>query len=360
MLPPIQDEFKVEDYELVKVCKSNVSSVISEHSASISSEGGSLYLNKLPEGTYRFVYRPIFQIITITVHKGQRWDVSRDYLIKEKSILKMMTQSQYIAYKDFQINDREVSFSVLSNNMNSVQVHAFAFSYVPSTYASLVQSVKSIKVDETSETFNLVANSNVFLSEKSLGDEIKYVLERKRKNTFMGNTLEKPSSLLKRHFVRETNQDQEQLKTEKDYGESLKRKATQKQDLAPIAARNATTTNYSVNNLNTFLGKEGWSQFNIHPNEDGKVDFILPENHCFGTLVFVIKDNKNSIVETRSLKPQQKNSEILLLLNQRKLTRSISMIESPTKSVKEKLAKLEIWQQLSSVLLKTLKLFSRC
>jgi hypothetical protein len=183
-----------------------------------------MYLNKLAEGTYKLVYRPIFQMINIQVHKGQRWNVSSDYLIKEKSIIKMLTQSQYIAYKDLKIEDSKVSLKVLSNNMNTVQVHAFAFSYLPSTFPVLLQSVKSIKSEEFSETFSLLANNNVYLSEKSLGDEIKYVLERKRKNTFMGNTLEKPSSLLKRHFVKETNQDQEQLKAERDYGESMKKR----------------------------------------------------------------------------------------------------------------------------------------
>jgi hypothetical protein len=316
--PPIQDTFNIQDYELVKVLRSNASSLISDHSSSISFEDGVIFLNKLPEGTYRFTYKSTFQMITVTVHRGQRWEVSPDYLIKDKSILKMMTQSQYIAYKDFSIQDHNVSLKVLSNNMSSVQVHAFAFSYLPSTYTSLVQSVKSIKVDESSESFNLVANSNVFLSEKSLGDEIKYVLERKRKNTFMGNTLEKPSSLLKRHFVRETNQDQEQLKAERDYGEAMKRKAAPKQDLASISSRSVTNTSYSINNLNTFLGKEGWAQFNIHPDENGVVNFTLPENSCYGTLVFVIKDSKNSIIETRSLHTQQKEFRDITLADSKK------------------------------------------
>lgn len=70
-------------------------------------------------------------------------------------------------------------------------------------------SVKALKAQEGTESFELSSNSNVYLSEKSLSDEVKYVLERKRKNTFMGNTLDKPSSLLKRHFVKVTQQDQE-------------------------------------------------------------------------------------------------------------------------------------------------------
>jgi hypothetical protein len=306
-LPPLCDTFNEKDYELIKMCKANAASIISYHNGNLSFEDGAIYLNKLTEGIYRFIYRPLSIIINLTVHKGQRWETSPDYLIKDKSIVKMMSQSQYIAYKDFSIKEKNVSFKVMSNNMGSVQVHAFAFSYVPNTFPTLLQSVKSIKIDENSESFNLVANANVFLSEKSLGDEIKYVLERKRKNTFMGNTLEKPSSLLKRHFVRETNQDQEQLKAERDYGEALKRSATAKQDMASIAHRLTSNQNYSVNNLNTFLGKDGWAQFNIHPDDNGVISFTLPEANCYGTLVLVIKDHKNSIVEAKSLEVQQKD-----------------------------------------------------
>jgi hypothetical protein len=316
--PPLDENFNARDYELIKVCKNNVTSVISNHSSNLSFEDGVIYLNKLTEGTYKFVYRTIFQVIMIQVHKGQRWEASPDYLIKEKAIIKMMTQSQYIAYKDLKIQDKNVSFKVLSNNMDSVQVHAFAYSYLPTTLATMIQSVKSIKADETSESFTLLANSNVFLSEKSLGDEIKYVLERKRKNTFMGNTLEKPSSLLKRHFVRETNQDQEQLKAERDYGESLKRKAAEKQSLSTVASRSVASTSYTINNMNTFLGKEGWAQFNIHPDEKGAVSFNLPEASCYGTLVFIIKDSKNSIIETQCLKTQAKEFRDVTLAESKK------------------------------------------
>jgi hypothetical protein len=305
--PPLNDQVReFSDYELIKVCKNNAGSLISDHRSQLSYEDGVIFLNKLTEGTYRFVYRPLSQIITVQVHKGQRWEASSEYLIKENAIVKLMTQSQYISYKDLNISDKSVGFKVMSNNLSSVQVHAFAFSYLPSTFPTLLQSVKNLKVDETSETFNIITNNNVFLSEKNLGDEIKYVLERKRKNTFMGNTLDKPSSLLKRHFVKETNQDQEQLKAEKDYGDSMKRASANKQNLGAVGGKSVSSISYNINNMNTFLGKEGWAQFNIHPDENGQVAFDLPESTCYGTLVFVIKDGKNSIVEIKSLKSTQK------------------------------------------------------
>ena len=43
--------------------------------------------------------------------------------------------------------------------------------------------------------FKLVPNMtfrNVYLNNKVLGDEYKYVLERKKQNRYVGNTLDKP------------------------------------------------------------------------------------------------------------------------------------------------------------------------
>ena len=312
--PLAADAYDAADYELVRVCKDNLANTILDCTANIACEDGVVYLTKLTPGTYKFLYRSLSVIITIKVHKGTRWEASADYLIKERSILKLLTQSLYLAYKDLKVDAGKVSFTVLSNNMSSVQVHAFAYSYVPTTFATMSQAIKSIKVSETSESFKFSTNTNAYLSEKSLGDEIKYVLERKRKNTFMGNTLEKPSSLLKRHFMRETNQDQEQLNVERDYGAAMKKRAGHKDNLAGIAQRAVSTHNYSINNLNSFLGREGWTQFNIQPDENGVVSFDLPDAACYGSLLFVIKDNKNSIIETRSLHCEQKQFKQIALL----------------------------------------------
>ena len=305
--PLAADTYDAKDYELIRVMlKNSQVCAISNNVANISHEDGMLYLTKLTEGRFEFKYRSLCVAITVKVHKGKRWDVSADYLIRDRSILKLITQSEYLAYKDLKIDNQKVSLNILNNNMSSVQVHAFAYSYLPTTFNSLVQSVKSVKVSETSESFNFSKNSNIYLSEKNLADEIKYVLERKRKNTFMGNTLEKPSSLLKRHFVRDTNQDQEVLNPETGYGDAVRGQTREKPVFHTASQQGLQVMNYAMNNLSSFLGKEGWSQFNIKPDENGNVIIELPKATCYGTLVFVIKDSKNSIVETRSLHSDDK------------------------------------------------------
>jgi len=42
------------------------------------------------------------------------------------------------------------------------------------------------------------------MSSKTLGDEYRYVLDRKKQTVYVGNTLDKPQLLLKRSQIRET------------------------------------------------------------------------------------------------------------------------------------------------------------
>lgn len=47
-----------------------------------------------------------------------------------------------------------------------------------------------------------------------MADELKYVFERKNKTVFIGNVLEKPSIILNREFVRDTETATEQVNPE--------------------------------------------------------------------------------------------------------------------------------------------------
>jgi len=47
------------------------------------------------------------------------------------------------------------------------------------------------------------------MSNRQLGDEFAYVLDRKIQTRYIGNSLEKPSLALKRNLVKNTTQDTE-------------------------------------------------------------------------------------------------------------------------------------------------------
>jgi hypothetical protein len=53
---------------------------------------------------------------------------------------------------------------------------------------------------------------NILLSNRELGDEYRYVFDRKYAERATGNTLERPKLLLKRNFVQATTLNTEKLK----------------------------------------------------------------------------------------------------------------------------------------------------
>ena len=52
---------------------------------------------------------------------------------------------------------------------------------------------------------------NFFLSNRQLGDELRYVFDRKNLPRFTGNTLDRPKMLVKRNYLRDTSFAEEVL-----------------------------------------------------------------------------------------------------------------------------------------------------
>ena len=58
---------------------------------------------------------------------------------------------------------------------------------------------------------------NIFMSNRELSDEFRYVFDRKYAERYQGNMLERPRLILKRTFVQATQINQEVLKTGTTY-----------------------------------------------------------------------------------------------------------------------------------------------
>jgi len=65
------------------------------------------------------------------------------------------------------------------------------------------------------------------MSNRKLGDEFRYVFDRKFLKRFMGNTLDRPQLLLNRHKLRDTKFDDEVVQD----GTQYRREEEQKYDL---------------------------------------------------------------------------------------------------------------------------------
>jgi len=71
--------------------------------------------------------------------------------------------------------------------------------------------------DILSTTFPFAKFKNMFESNKDIGDEIRYVFDRQSKDSQMGNTLDRPSILMKQNLTRITQTKQEVLQAGTSY-----------------------------------------------------------------------------------------------------------------------------------------------
>ncbi|CCW71629.1 unnamed protein product [Phytomonas sp. Hart1] len=315
--------FIVSDYELVKVSREDTSCVIADCSARLTYAAGMVALGDLAEGVYRFSYRTDGLSILITVHAGKRWAAStRDFVEEEKRLVKLSDPGPCLSYADVKLQDGVVDFQVVSSDLNSVEVHALAFVYFPRSLPVMREALARLRAHEGSDVYELRDHTCVYMSDKKLSDEFKYVLERKRKRHIVCSTLEKPPGLLHRHFVRETHEVDEVLRGEEDYTEVSKTR-----NAAPYAARKTLggpangplgaeppapgeagrlpAGPYAVDYLSGFLPAAGWARFDIAPDGEGRVRFAVPPDQGYSTLVIVVKDQKSGFIDWRPLPPGQ-------------------------------------------------------
>jgi len=100
-------------------------------------------------------------------------------------------------------------------NPAKTRVHAWAFKFFPyDIYTALTEKFgsngKGVSIF-ASTLFNFTQWKNLYLSNRTLSDENRYIMERKMQEKTIGNFLEKPTVLLKRNYIRDTTFTEEKL-----------------------------------------------------------------------------------------------------------------------------------------------------
>jgi hypothetical protein len=300
-LPAYGNTCTAQDYSLIRTDQL-FDAIYENNFEAVKKEGELLYLSGLKQGHYLFYYNRLLDSkkISIRIHKGQRWDVSDQYLMKDTEVIKMMNQSNYLTYTNLKRTGQELQLSVMSNELDSVKVHVLGYNYFPDHINYIMQSLKGNCLTEKAEVTSFAKNFCEYYCEKELSDELKYALERKGRPTFMGNTLEKPSGLVKRHFENKTQADRESLNTEKQYQQS---KLTNSTD---IQIRKVSCTRYdrrgpasafNLDLMNSFLQDRGAVVSNASVDPDGHVTIDMSKFSNLSVACIVIEDKNNCLCE---------------------------------------------------------------
>jgi len=112
------------------------------------------------------------------------------------------------------IEKETLKLKVSSSKLDTetVKVHIFSNHFCSEKFGNELNISRKNCPKFNSESFIVKTNFNSYQSEARIHDEIKYVYDRRKKEKFIGNTLEKPMLLLKRTFNRETTEDTEVLR----------------------------------------------------------------------------------------------------------------------------------------------------
>lgn len=190
-----------------------------------------LEISALKAGTY-FLSVGFGTVIDLNVHSGKYWD-SEDFIITRDKIIENKKSAQKIlSIADLKVSEEQDEVLIkIQNADKSTRLHIYAYQYLnPSnfTFVNYLRDLHTKDYNAKSSKQALSKWSNIYLDNRKLNDEIQYVFDRKNLERQMGNSLEKPSLLLKRKFIRDTVTEKEVLEA----GTAYEKKAI---DLAPQA-----------------------------------------------------------------------------------------------------------------------------
>lgn len=170
----------------------------------------------LKQGFYKISFKETKRSIKVIVHEGTYWK-DKSFILKKDTLSEFRSNKKiaYVRTKKIKHNkkDNKDEFVLkVCNFGKNTRVHIMTTNFVSYKDLTSFYDVKS-KLDNsiTSEIFKLSQWNNAYLSNRKLGDEFRYVFERKYIKSFPGNSLIRPQILLKRMKIRETTFDEEQI-----------------------------------------------------------------------------------------------------------------------------------------------------
>lgn len=301
MLPALHEEVAPASHILLRTC-SAFSQVYEDCSAQVQKEKGMLFLTGLKAGHYRFTYVAGAALglptIQITVLKGRRWEGSSEFLINDRVIQRLQNQSNYLSFDDLKVAGSELSLRVFSNQPEHVKVRLLAYNFLPANFRHIEKSLESLTVQEPRTEYQISSNYNEYLSEKEISDEVKYVIARQNLDIFMGNTLERPTGLLKKEFNKTTAPDSQATQTSKDFRYCTARPGSQVRSLRAMQyVKKPAYASASLDVSAGFLRNRGELLVAGEADADGRVSIDVSQVQAFPYFVVVIEDLNNFLYE---------------------------------------------------------------
>ena len=245
-------------------------SFVSNEFAKTSFENGLVQLSGLTAGDYTVVLRGTGDSIRVRVTDAVNSVL--DYALSNSRHLQVNYR------KPLQISSAEVkgeNFEIrLANADEGTRVHVIATRYVPQfdSYSSLN------RLPATSPfAISRGSNGSRFVSGRDIGEEYRYILERRSSKKFPGNMLKRPGLLLNPWEVSDTNTSTDDAAAGEAYKKSKPKKEAGMAK-APIEEMSdgLMGSGEITPNLD-FFAKQAFVAYNLVPDENGVISFKRSE-----------------------------------------------------------------------------------
>jgi len=271
--------------------------------------------HNLKKGTYRLIFGEGIEDnltkINIIVNEGTHWMNLKNYIINSNGYIENseIKTPIYLQKLNIDKSNNIIKFECAKTQRNIKYTHAniYFFQYqTPEVNLFFDEYYKMLNKD----TENLIINEffkwkNIYLSNKTLNEEMEYVLHRKNYGEHIGNTLPFPSLLLKKSYIKDCYNEEEKIEEGEDYHkkEDIMRWRHRRKDFGLGAARRCLyrEEKYFNNDFFNFLKYSGYSINNIEPinidtNEQNAKFEIKVEKNIFNKYTYmqiVLIDDKS-------------------------------------------------------------------
>ncbi len=286
------------------------STYLADKRSAASIKGGMLILDDLPAGDYDLLIKDSGQLVSVSLTEGQ---LSQGYVLGD------IRQLQVINAKPLQIvstavGKKEITVK-LAGSSKYARVHVLASRFMPE-YPLYSQLTRVGYVNPGSATLSKL--DSLYLTGRNIGDEYRYIIDRKYAVKFPGNMLKRPELLLNPWAIRKTDAGTQRPAAGGHFRAKGQGGRSSRGALAGQAEAAQRAGNFA--NLN-FLAEPSSVLLNIQPDAKGVVkipiDALAGKQHVRIAAV----DPENTVYREVSLaetKPKFSRQDLVLALDPKK------------------------------------------
>ncbi len=260
---------------------------IEDYTDHIELKNGYLEIKELLAGNYELNLRPVNRKIDIRITKGKPVE---DFIISKTRILEADNKDS-LRIESFDIKKDKI-FVKLGGFSESARLHAIGTFFVPvfDPFNNLVINKLAAPL-----AIKLARLRSRYLSGRDIGDEYRYILERKYAKKYPGNLLKRPELLLNPWEIAKTETGSEELRKGEDFSDRAYEQRQKKLSLRKPES-GYESGSYGFSSFD-FLAKPSSVILNLKPDKKGIVEISLKDLGDHPLLHLIAADSKDTAIK---------------------------------------------------------------